>query len=119
MRILNRQELTLKRPSAGYYDTDSNWVEAFTVTKFRSSVQPDFSGVYENFLPEGVRRTDCRVLHTQTTLVAADERTGTLSDIVEIEGNDFEVYKFFPWTSTYSTRLWHHQVLLLKKDKVS
>lgn len=119
MRILQKNRLKLRRPSKGYYDNESNWVEDNCIQKeFSSSVQPDSSGSFENILPEGVRRTDIRVLHTQTELVTADERTETRADIVEIEGEDYEVIKFFPWTSTYSSRLWHHQAVLVKKDKV-
>jgi hypothetical protein len=109
--------LTLKRVTGPSDIVDGIYQNAArgSVT-FTGSVQP-ITGRELLDLPEAQRTREPKMVITETELKTLDKTAGTAADIVEYEGEDYEVTKVEALAEWDGAGLAHYEVTMLKKDE--
>lgn len=91
-----RKTIVLKRPAAGDYNTSGEWVEgAVTQSNIKASVQPATTEDLQS-LPENRRQLGAYRLYSDTAFQPVTE-DGANPDVVEINGEDYEIAQVMPW----------------------
>lgn len=93
MSILGAKEITRRRYAAGSYDSDGRWSEgSATDATIEANVQPaSWSQVQQ--LEEGLRKSDPRLVLSESELRVANQHTGLSGDRLVLDGAEFEVVK--------------------------
>lgn len=94
-----RKSLAVRRRAAGDYSEVTGLFEISDVDStfiIEASIQPT-SGSDMKLLPENRREEEILKLYTDTELFGAIKGSPGNADIVEINGQDYEVVKTFPW----------------------
>lgn len=108
--ILGVETLTLRRRAAGTRGTDGRFTPgAETVSTIRGSVQPPPRQVLET-LSEGERQRGAKVVFTRAELRTGDQNTGTLADVLEYVGAQWEVRDVQRWPAL----LPHYEVIVVR-----
>jgi hypothetical protein len=105
------QSVAVTRPTAGSY-VSGRWVPGSTgAVTVIASVQPDRARPDELLhLPEGDRAREGIRLYTDTHLYTSDEASGTPADLVEWQGEQWEVVRVESWP----LHIGHYKVLALR-----
>jgi hypothetical protein len=105
------QDVTVTRPSGGSY-VSGRWVDGLNSSlAIVASVQPDRARPNELLhLPEGDRAREGIRLYTETSLRTSNEADGTPADLIEWQGEQWEVVRVESWPLHIS----HYKVLALR-----
>lgn len=94
MPFLGNQKIKVTQRAVGSRGTDGRWDDgASTVTTGVDATVDPIDDEMLKTLPEGERKGVWMVLITEFELEAADEKTGYSGDLVEYEGDTYEVYR--------------------------
>jgi len=109
------KKLTVKRMTTpgAYIDgmwRDGKW-QSFEIT---ASLQPMMERDFL-LLPEGDRFKDVRKIYTDAKLLVGNEGRTLASDLVCIDGEDYQVRKVEDWTNHLS--LTHFKVILVRDNR--
>ena len=119
MRLLNRHSFVVKRKVSedGYYNDDGD-VEV----NCKGNIQPYIKGSVKNgtqiALPEGIRLTDTRILYTTYKLRTSDDVEWNESDIVMIDGHEYEVFMTMDWSQQLAHTS-HYEYIIIRRDKMN
>lgn len=108
--MIPRKSLTATRfTAAGTYDSEGKYIEGADGTiNFTASVQPATTREME-LLPEGRRTKSMFKLYSDTKLLTATEDGGTNADIVDIEGEEYEVLSVASWQNRVRS---HYKIII-------
>lgn len=120
-RGITSTEFTVFRPlTSGVYDERGRWVEDTSTTTFMGvgSIQPYQFGKTRKVLPEGVRADSCFIIYTETYLFTSDHIAETISDIIMIGNELFEVCYFEDWSlnTAFASTTDHYKIIVKRKD---
>ena len=126
MRLLNRHSFVVKRKVSedGYYNADGDWVASQDIVAIncKGNIQPYIKGSVKNgtqiALPEGIRLTDTRILFTVAKLRTSDDVDWTESDIVIIDGHEYEVFMTMDWSEQLAHTS-HYEYIIIRRDKMN
>lgn len=126
MRLLNRHTLTVKRKISedGHFNDDGRWVgsSAEVEVKIKGNLQPYIKGSVMNgtqlVLPDGIRLTDTRILYTVARLRTSDDVDWTESDILVVDGHDYEVFMRMDWENQLPHTS-HNEYIVIRQDKMN
>lgn len=126
MRLLNRHSFVVKRKVSedGYYNNDGDWVASQDTVAIncKGNIQPYIKGSVKNgtqiALPEGIRLTDTRILFTVAKLRTSDDVDWTESDIVMIDGHEYEVFMTMDWSEQLAHTS-HYEYIIIRRDKMN
>ena len=126
MRLLNRHTLTVKRKISedGYYNDDGRWVTSSSTVDvtIKGNLQPYIKGSVLNGtqlgLPDGIRLTDTRILFTVARLRTSDDVEWTESDIVVVDGHNYEVFMRMDWENQLPHTS-HNEYIIIRQDKMN
>ncbi|QIN92483.1 hypothetical protein [Phage NBEco004] len=126
MRLLNRHSFVVKRKVSedGYYNDDGDWVASQDIVEVncKGNIQPYIKGSVKNgtqiALPEGIRLTDTRILYTTYKLRTSDDVEWNESDIVMIDGHEYEVFMTMDWSQQLAHTS-HHEYIIIRRDKMN
>lgn len=126
MRLLNRHSFVVKRKVSedGYYNNDGDWVASEDIVEIncKGNIQPYIKGSVKNgtqiVLPEGIRLTDTRILYTVAKLRTSDDVDWTESDIVMIDGYEYEVFMTMDWSNQLAYTS-HYEYIIIRRDKMN
>lgn len=126
MRLLNRQSFIVRRKVSedGYYDEGGDWVASSSTVEevCKGNVQPYIKGSVKNGtqigLPEGLRLTDTRILYTVAQLRTSDDRSWQESDVVVINGVEYEVFMCMDWSEQLAHTS-HYEYIIIRRDKMN
>ncbi|EIH6462442.1 hypothetical protein [Shigella phage ESh22] len=126
MRLLNRHSFVVKRKVSedGYYNNDGDWVASQDIVAIncKGNIQPYIKGSVKNgtqiVLPEGIRLTDTRILFTVAKLRTSDDVDWTESDIVMIDGHEYEVFMTMDWSEQLAHTS-HYEYIIIRRDKMN
>lgn len=96
-----RRPFTVRRRAQGSYDqtTDVGFFKTSgsdTTFIIKASLQP-VKGSEMALLPEDRRENALQKMYTETELLTAEKGSGGNADIVQINGDDWEVVQVLPW----------------------
>lgn len=113
MSSFRRYTLTVKRRASGDYDSSGFFKVSGSDTEFTitASVQP-MTGSEILLLPENKRELETKKLFTFTKLHNIEKGNGVNSDIVIIDGDEFEVVRIYDWKNNV---LNHYKVFVAKR----
>lgn len=126
MRLLNRHSFVVKRKVSedGYYNDDGDWVASQDIVEVncKGNIQPYIKGSVKNgtqvALPEGIRLTDTRILYTTYKLRTSDDVEWNESDIVMIDGHEYEVFMTMDWSQQLAHTS-HYEYIIIRRDKMN
>lgn len=126
MRLLNRHSFLVKRKVSdnGFYNSDGDWVSSDSVVEVtcKGNIQPYVKGSVKNgtqiALPEGIRLTDTRILYTVAKLRTSDDVDWQESDVVMIDGHEYEVFMCMDW-SMQLAHTSHYEYIIIRRDKMN
>lgn len=108
-----KETITVKRPSAGDYDSDGHWTEGdYDENDILANVQ-GLSPSEVQLLPEGFRTRRAIKIYSATELKEADVTTGTSADVIVYEDEEFEVHS----AQQYKKMLPHWKTIAVRKPK--
>ena len=126
MRLLNRHSFVVKRKVSedGYYNGDGDWVASQDIVEVncKGKIQPYINGSVKKgtqiALPEGIRLTDTRILYTTYKLRTSDDVEWNESDIVMIDGHEYEVFMTMDWSQQLAHTS-HYEYIIIRRDKMN
>lgn len=126
MRLLNRHSFLVKRKLSdnGFYNDDGDWVSSDSTVEIscRGNIQPYIKGSVKNgtqlVLPEGIRLTDTRILYTVAKLRTSDDVEWHESDLVMIDGHEYEVFMCMDWSNQLAHTS-HYEYIIIRRDKMN
>lgn len=126
MRLLNRHKLTVKRraSNSGHYDDNGRWISDPNVVEvqIKGNLQPYVKGSVLNgtqiVLPDGIRLTDTRILYTVARLQTSDDVEWIESDLVVVDGHDYEVFMRMDWENQLAHTS-HNEYIIIRRDKMN
>ena len=126
MRLLNRHSFVVKRKVSedGYYNNDGDWIASQDIVEVncKGNTQPYIKGSVKNgtqiALPEGIRLTDTRILYTTYKLRTSDDVEWNESDIVMIDGHEYEVFMTMDWSQQLAHTS-HYEYIIIRRDKMN
>lgn len=126
MRLLNRHTLAVKRKISedGHYNNDGDWVASTAMVEvvIKGNCQPYVKGSVMNgtqlVLPDGIRLTDTRILYTTAKLRTSDDVSWQESDLVVVDGLDYEVFMVMDWSNQLQYTS-HYEYIIIRRDKMN
>jgi len=113
MSGFRKHTLTVKRRALGDYDSAGFFKVTGSDTEFTitASVQL-MTGSEMLLLPEGKRELETKKIYTSTELYGIEKGNGVNADIVDIDGDEFEVARVYSWKNNVIN---HYKIFVAKR----